>query len=476
LQCYKSLWLYTHQPELREESEETRAIFKQGHEVGILAQELFPEGTLIPFEGVSFEQQLALTQQAIKKTKTIYEAAFSHDGVFVKADIIRKTPLGWNLYEVKSSNDVKDVYLDDVAVQYHIMKNSGLKLYKAFVVHLNRDYVRKGEVDVDELFTIVDVTSDVLELHADVPPEIKRQLAMLAKKSCPKIDIGPHCSDPYECDFITHCWQHIPKNSIFELSGRGVNKFELYEDGIIKIKDVPLERLSGNQLQQAKAARGLRTYVDKVALSQFLDELYYPLCFLDFETFMSAVPLYDDMKPYQQIPFQFSMHCIMKKGGAIQHKEFLAQPGTDPREELLNALTKSIPANACIVAYHKSFETSRLKELAALFPKHMKTINGWIEAMVDLIVPFRKRMLYSYKQKGSHSIKAVLPAFVKNMSYEDMEIADGGAAMEAYHEMCAVADSPKELKRIRTALLEYCKQDTLAMVKLLEVIEEKAKK
>jgi len=474
LQCHKSLWLRTHKPELSEESAEAQAAFRNGHEVGELARDLFPCGVLIPYDDLSYDAQIALTQKALKTAKVIYEAAFCHDGVFVKADIIRKTAKGWNLYEVKSSTKVKDINLDDVAVQYHVLSDCGVPLNKAFVVHINSSYVHKGELDLDELFVKSDVTRDIKAMQGDVVHELSQQKKMLAKRTCPKIDIGPHCSDPYECDFAGYCWQHIPENSVFDLAGKGVDKFALYREGLLKIEDVPLDRLKGQQLQQAKLARSKKTVVGAVGLKGFLKQLHYPLYFLDFETFMSAVPLYEGQRPYQQIPFQYSLHYQTRKGGKLKHAEFLAEPDQDPRKALLEKLLNEIPDNACILAYYKSFEVSRLQELAEQFPKHRKKIENIIARTVDLIVPFRQRHLYSWKQKGSHSIKAVLPAFVPKMSYDGMEIADGGAAMEAYHEMCAVADKPKELAKVRSALLEYCRQDTLAMVRLLEVIEQKA--
>jgi hypothetical protein len=175
------------------------------------------------------------------------------------------------------------------------------------------------------------------------------------------------------------------------------------------------------------------------------------------------------------MPFQFSLHIQKKPGGKLYHHEYLAQPNVDPREDLLEHLLEAIPEDACILAYYMSFEKDRLKELAVRYPRKKKRIQNLIDNMIDLIVPFRSRHLYSWKQKGSHSIKAVLPAFVKDLSYDDLEIADGGAAMQAYHAMCALTESPKKLVTLRKHLLEYCKQDTLAMVKLLDVIDRKSK-
>ena len=472
--CHKSLWLLTHCPELREEPDAaTRARFQSGHEIGELAWRLFPGGTLIPFENVSLDEQIRLTREAVKTSKVIYEAAFLHDGVFIKADILRKGRSGWELYEVKSSNDLKDIYQHDVDIQYYVIAGSGLPVSKACIVHLNREYVRDGDLDIQGLFSIVNVTKDTKTRQAGVRKEIARMKRMLRGEE-PKIDIGPHCGDPYPCDFEGRCWAHIPENSVFDLAGNGVKKFDLYRQGIIRLEDVPLDMLKGKQREQAEAALNKKVVVNRKGVREFLDRLRYPLCFLDFETFMQAVPPYDGLRPHQQIPFQYSLHYMKKKSGRLHHVEFLAQPGVDPRKEFLERLLEDIPEDACILVYNKSFEIGRLKELAERFPRRQKRIQAIIDNIVDLIEPFRQRSIYSWKQKGSHSIKSVLPAFVPGMSYEGLEIGEGGEAMEAYHEMCSLMDKPKELADLRRALLDYCLQDTLAMVKLQEVLNKKA--
>jgi len=347
LQCHKSLWLYTHKPDLREESDAMKAVFQQGHDAGDVARDIFPGGILIPFDGVTFDDQISMTLKALKTAKVIYEAAFSFGGVFVKADVMRKVGRSWELYEVKSSTEVKEVYLNDVAVQYYVISGSGIPISKVFVTHLNKNYVRKGSLDVKELFESHDVTADVKEKQAGIKKEIAGQQKMLAGKQ-PTIDIGSHCEKPYDCDFMGHCWKHIPENSVFELAGRGANKFKLYNDGIIKMVDIPLEKLKGDQLQQVELFLRKGSVVHRAKLKKFLDEIWYPLCFLDFETFLAAVPPYDGLKPYQQIPFQYSLHLQKRPGGKVDHKEFLAKPNCDPRKELIDSLLNEIPKDACV--------------------------------------------------------------------------------------------------------------------------------
>lgn len=214
--------------------------------------------------------------------------------------------------------------------------------------------------------------------------------------------------------------------------------------------------------------------IDQNKLEGFISTLWYPLCFLDFETFMAAIPPFDACRPYQHIPFQYSLHNQLAEDEELLHHKYLARPGIDPRQELLNGLLQQIPDEACILTYNKTFGIGVLKSLATLFPIHQQRIEGFISNIRDLMVPFRSRDVYFWQMKGSYSIKEVLPALVPDLSYEGLDIAHGGMAMEAYHRMCTVVDS-QEVERIRTALLEYCKLDTLAMVRILERLRELSK-
>ena len=259
-------------------------------------------------------------------------------------------------------------------------------------------------------------------------------------------------------------------------------------DGVFVKVDILRKGKKGWELYEVKAGTELQSvYVDDAALQyyvltgdkkkigDFLETISYPLYFLDFETFKSAVPLYDGIRPYQHVPFQYSLHYRKTKGGELCHTEFLADPGTDPRKPLLEKLLKDIPENVCILTYNMTFEKRVLSELAAYFPEHRKAIENRIERIRDLMVPFRQRDFYHWQFKGSYSIKKVLPVLVAGLSYEGLEIADGGAAMDAYHQMCAVKDRPEELAKLRKDLLAYCRLDTLAMVRILDVLGEKVR-
>jgi hypothetical protein len=473
LQCHKSLYLHKYNPELKDElSEEQEAKFQTGINVGIYAQKLFPDGVEIIWEDASLSNQIKQTKAEIQRgTKVIYEAAFSYDNVFVKVDILRKTEIGWEIYEVKGSTALKDVYHDDIAIQYYVLKGSGLPVSKAFLVHINNQYVRKGEIEVDKLFTIQDLSNDVIEKQKSIKDEIYKMREML-KSQEPNIDIGGHCTDPYDCDFFGYCWKHIPENSVFSLKCAGPNKFDLYRQGVIHLEDIPIGILPQSQRIQLEGALYKKNITNKKAVKKFLDTLWFPICFLDFETtFMVPIPMFEETRPYQQVPFQYSLHYLENEDAELQHFEYLAPANGDPRKELVEKLLNKIPKNACVLVYNKTFEIGVLNDLAKWFPEYSEQIKRIIRNIRDLMIPFRRKDIYRWEMGGSYSIKYVLPALVPEMNYKEMEISDGGMASSAWLNMLAL-ENLEETEKTRKALLDYCKMDTLAMVSILDKLYE----
>ena len=249
-QCHKCLWLHKHQPELKDPVDEAQqALFDSGHEVGALAQQLFPGGVEVPYEGLTHAEQLAMTRKLIDEgAGTIYEATFEHDGVFVKVDILHRGAAGWEILEVKNSTEVKPVHYQDTAVQYYVLAGAGLPLSRAAVVHVDTGYVRRGAIDPQRLFAVEDVTAEVREMQPAVAAKIAELRAVIAGGK-PAVDIGPHCKDPYACDFHGHCWEHVPEDSVFDLRERGVDRYALYREGIVRQADIPLDRLNAKQRQ-----------------------------------------------------------------------------------------------------------------------------------------------------------------------------------------------------------------------------------
>lgn len=468
LQCPKALWLAKHPPDFDFPPQpDLEAKFAAGTEVGILAQQLFPNGIEVPYEGLSFPAQLVRTRELIDNgTEVIYEASFSFSAIFVKVDLLIKDGDAWQIYEVKMGTSVKPVNLDDVAVQQYVLNGCGLSISKSFLVHINNSYVRQGEIDVFRLFHSEEITAKVAARQQSLPEIVREFRQIMSETNEPTIDIGPHCTDPYECDYIPYCWQHIPQNSIFDLRGKGLNKFDYYKRGQIRFEDLPLDALNPTQRQQVETTLNQQDAIDGDKAKKFVDTLWYPLCHLDFESFNSPIPRFDGTRPYQQVPFQYSIHRQNVAGAEPVHIAFLAEPNVDPRRALAEQLIADIPAEACVLTYNQAFEKSVMRELAELFPDLAESLKQRIDNVRDLMGPFRRRDIYRWQMQGSYSIKQVLPAMVPELSYAGLEIADGQAASQAYLRMCEVEDAG-ELKKLREAMLKYCELDTLAMVRIL---------
>jgi hypothetical protein len=474
-QCLKSLYLNKHHKELRDNLDAGReAIFSRGINVGKLAQQLFPGGVdASPPSSFEYDKSVLKTAEYIKNgAKIIYEAAFIHDGVLAAADLLVNHNGKWKAYEVKSSTSVKEPFLLDGTLQYHVITNAGIPLTDISIIYLNNQYVRKGELKLRKLFKAESVIREAKKQQGFVVKQIEVAKTILKQTSAPKIDIGIHCNDPYPCDFIGHCFKHVPTISVFDISRLlSERKFELYNSGIVNLQDVPEDfPLNNAQRIQVDCYRTGAAMIDKGGIRRFLRSLEYPLCFLDFETFAPAVPLYDSSRPYQQIPFQYSAHCKTSPHATATHFEFLAEAGNDPRPGFIERLLSDLKGSADILTYNKSFEIGRLRELALAFPKYAVQLERIILRVKDLMLPFQQKLYYTPAMNGSYSIKAVLPALVPDLNYDSLAIADGSSASNAFEQLIHETDVTK-ISAIRNHLLEYCKMDTLAMLKILEVLE-----
>ncbi|MBX3007641.1 MAG: DUF2779 domain-containing protein [Melioribacteraceae bacterium] len=478
LQCEKSLYLYKYHYDLMDEvSESQQAIFDRGTDIGVLAQGLFPNGVdCKPPSHLQYQICINNTKEALANgAKIIYEAGFIYDEVMVICDILVKEKGSWHIYEVKSSTSISEVYLDDASVQFYVVKNSLPSLKKISIVYINNQYVRKGVIDIKKLFAIEDVTEFTAEKEYFVIDNIDRLKGILKKRVEPKIDIGPHCNDPYPCPFLGHCWKNIPDYSVFDIANlKSDKKFELYRNGIIKIKDVPNDYpLSSSQRIQVECEISKKTIIDKPAIKDFLSKIKYPVAFMDFETIMPAVPLFDCSRPYQQIPFQYSIHIQFKKNSPLIHKEYLAEADLkiDPRIGFIENLVKDLTGAETIIVYNQSFEITRLTETARDFPEYDQAIQKFIPRILDLMKPFQIKSYYSPEMKGSYSIKKVLPALVPELNYNDLEISEGGIVSREFERLYYEIDQER-ISRVRKSLLVYCKMDTIAMCKILDKLSD----
>ena len=481
LQCEKSLWLKKKKPGVLQAPDDgAQAIFDTGTSVGELACELFSGGERIEYTG-DFNAQIVKTKELIGRgTKVIYEATFCFDGILVMVDILRIYDDGLVINEVKSSTSVKEVYIDDASIQYYVISSLGYKVSGVNIIHIDNSYVRGEKLELEKLFHTEDVTEQIMQKQAEIPQILNKFEEILSKNVEPEVDIGPHCSDPYHCDAWEYCWceqRGIPEYSVFNISRlRSDKKLDLYKNGVVKFEDIKeLDKFNASQQIQIRSELSQEQIIDKDAIKEFLDTLSYPLYHLDFETFQQAVPEFIGLRPYEQIPFQFSIHKEDGKGN-LEHFEFLAEVGADPRYELALNLIKFIPQDACVLAYNMSFEKRVIRQLALNYPQISNELMAIHDNIKDLMAPFASKNYYHPKMQGSYSIKYVLPALVPEFesAYKDLNlIHNGGEAMQAYEAMTYMpADERESYKK---ALLAYCKLDTLAMVKVLEKLCEVAK-
>ena len=481
LQCEKSLWLKKKKPGVLQAPDDgAQAIFDTGTSVGELACKLFSGGERIEYTG-DFNAQMAKTKELIEYgAKVIYEATFCFDGILAMVDILCVREGGLVINEVKSSTSVKEVYIDDAAIQYYVISSLGYNVSAVNIIHIDNSYVRGEKLELEKFFHAEDVTEQIMQKQAEIPQILNKFEEILSKNVEPEVDIGPHCSSPYNCDAWEYCWceqRGIPEYSVFNISRlRSDKKFELYKSGVVKFEDIKdLDKFNASQQIQIRSELSQEQIIDKEAIKEFLDTLNYPLYHLDFETFQQAVPEFVGLSPYEQIPFQFSIHKEDGKGN-LGHFEFLAEVGADPRYELALNLIKFIPQDACVLAYNMSFEKRVIRQLALNYPQISNELMAIHDNIKDLMAPFASKSYYHPKMQGSYSIKYVLPALVPEFesAYKDLNlIHHGGEAMQAYEAMTHM--SADEREAYKKALLAYCKLDTLAMVKVLEKLRKVAK-
>ena len=477
VQCPKMLWLKTYMPEEFDDSCMNEAVLQTGNEVGDLAMGIFGEYTEVPFGDL--KEMMRITEELIlQKTPVICEASFSFDGLFCSVDILRN--LGRNrveLYEVKSSTSLHEIYLEDVSYQAMVLTKLGYHVTRACLIHLNKEYVRLGDLDLNELFTTEDLTDIARSRQGIVEEKIAFLKAYMRKRKEPDQPIGVHCFTPYACGFFSHCTKELPKPNVFDLRNTQLNtRIRYYEQGLISFADLQsCGNLKKNPAMQVKyELEDLPDLIQKPAIQQFLDTITYPLYYLDFETFQPAIPLYDCCSPYDQIPFQYSLHYQKKKNGKLYHREYLAKPHEDPRRGLAEQLCRDIPEDVCVLAYNMAFEKARIKEMAGLFPDLAPHLMSIFNNMKDLMIPFQQRAWYNRAMQGSYSIKYVLPALYPDdpeLDYHSLEgVHNGHEASDAFKQMHSMdADTLQEYRRY---LLKYCELDTYAMVKLLNRLYE----
>lgn len=473
IQCKKMLWLEKNKPE-EKEIINNESILETGNEIHEFARHLFEEHIQISFNE-NLNIMIEDTKKALEnKNVVITEASFLYNNNFCSVDILKKENNEYEIYEVKSSTQSKEIYQKDISYQYYVLTNLGLDVKKCFLVHLNSEYVRKGNLDINKLFIKEDITKEVITLQEEVKNNINDINKYLNQVDEPVDDIDIKCFNPYPCPFFKYCTKHLPENNIFNIREmRNTTKIKLYKQNKYNYEDLLKEDIKDTYKQQIEyELYDKEDYIDKKAIKEFLDTLYYPLYFLDFETFQMPIPKYDGIKPYMQVPFQYSLHYI--ENDNLFHKEFLAESNIDPRRSLALKLIEDIPLNSCVLAYNMSFEKTVIKSLANLYPDLSNHLMNIHDNMKDLMIPFKNRKYYTKDTHGSYSIKYVLPALFPNdesLNYKNLDlIHNGSEAMNSFKNL--EEKTLEEQTYIRERLLKYCELDTYAMVKIYEKLKE----
>lgn len=471
LQCPRYLWILFHQPSsIPPVDPTTQYIFDQGHLVGELAQRIFPDGISVPTD--NFVRNIRETERLLEQRKPLFEAGISTESLFSRVDILNPIDEKWDLIEVKSTTSVKDIHIHDVSFQKLCCEKFGLTIQKCFLMHISNEYVRKGEIEPAQLFTMQNITDEVEDASRGILDRVDNMFDVISSERCPEEIIGKQCGTPYDCPLIDECWSFLPADNIFNLYYGGKKSTDLFENGILSIGDIPdnFELNAKQQIQKDCIISG-QPYVDTEGINDFLSTLQYPMYYLDFETFNSAIPMFENTRPFQNIPFQFSLHTVTSEGTQPKHFSFLANGRADSRPALLSELKKVLGDKGSIVAYNASFEKDGLKKLGEAFPKYKGWVEGILNRVVDLLVPFRSFHYYHPAQKGSASLKNVLPSLTSK-SYEGMSIDNGGNASLAFQQITYGDVSEEERDSVRKDLEEYCCQDTEGMIWIVDRLRD----
>lgn len=485
-QCPKIAWLTKYKPEEYFIDETTKTRLENGNVVGDLAMSLFGEFnevTTYTNGKLDIPKMIKLTNQYILEGRdNICEASFNHNGLYCAVDILKTEKGGYAIYEVKSSTKTDNyVYIVDISYQKYVLEKCGIKVTGTYLVNINNNYIFDGTLNLNELFKITDVYQFVIDEQKNVESQLQMAEKLLNFEIEPNIDLSENCNKPYKCGFWKYCSKHLPEYSVFNLYKLTFKKkIDYYKKGIISYEDIEktghfLSPIIDRQIDYALHDKG--EYIDKEKLKNFLDSLHYPLYFLDFETQQPVVPLYKGTKPYEQIPFQYSLHYIEQEGAEIKHKEFLAVSGEDPRRKLAESLCNDIPDGACVLAFNKKFECGRIGKLAETFEDLSPKLSSIEFSIKDLLDPFQYGYYYKKEIGGSFSIKSILPAMFPNdpsLNYHNLEgVHNGTEAMTLFPK---IKDLPlEEQEKARQNLLKYCELDTFAMVKIWQKLKNVVK-
>lgn len=475
-QCPKRLWLEVHRPDLREDSSATESSYQVGHEVGDIARRLFDAdetGVVLDPIAEGIAAVLAKTSELLKSRRPIFEAGFAANGALALADVLLPVPgpgpRRWRMIEVKSSTSVKHYHRDDAAIQAFVARSAGVRLASIAVAHIDSSWVYPGGKQYDGLLQESDVTADAFARSHEVATWIAESQSVVRRRTEPPIQPGGQCHQPYACGFLGYCTSQdvqaeYPVAWLPKVAKKAL-KAHLAESSVHDLRDVPDELLNEVQLRVKRHTLSGEVYFDAAGAKLDLAGAGWPAYFIDFETISFAVPIWAGTKPYQQQPFQFSIHRL-SRNGRLGQEAFIDLSGKDPSRAFAEALVAACGEVGPVFVYNASFETGCLRALAERMPTFAQALSAICERIVDLH-PVAANRYYHPRQQGSWSIKAVLPAIAPDLTYEQLEgVRDGGMAMDAYREAIAPSTTAARRAEIQSQLLEYCELDTLAMVRM----------
>jgi hypothetical protein len=474
------LWLKKHDKDkLPEVDAATQAIFDTGHEFEQYAEAFFPGSVTLGFSDYDEYRTLPeRTKRALDDgVPTIFQGRFEYEDLTFICDVVQVVEPGVvDLYEIKSSTSAKLDHEYDLAFQTYVLEKLGFSVRKIAVMHVNNQYVRNGDIDASKLVATTDITDNVRAKAAETEENIKKAREIVAKKECP--DMSPQLAGLGAFKDWLEVYKAVsprPAGSIYELGGLNVKALDIFESrGITTIDAIPNDLPINKSIdKQLRAYRNNGPIVDKLRIRQFLDGLVYPLYFFDYETLSSLVPYFDGMRPYGQYPFQYSLHILDSPDAQLRHEEYLHTEPTDPAENIVRSLQSHFGPTGSVIAWNMGFEKSCNDTLAQFVPDATEFLADINDRMVDLMMPFSSGAYIDHRFKGSASIKNVLPVLVPELSYKELSIQEGAAAQRLWMQAVLDGKLDEQKQKILDDLIEYCKLDTLAMVKIYEKLENR---
>lgn len=476
LHCSKNTWLKLHRPDLHRHfqlSEFEKHLLEQGNEVDSIARNLFPGGVEVVGTGDEACQETVRLMTA--KAPTLFQATFIVDGFIARNDalVYDAEHSCWNLYEVKGTNSLKENtgdhdHIDDLAFQASVLRRANIPIGKYFLVHLNKNYVRQGELDIPALLLVEEQTDKVLARLKTTEEQMGTVKAYLLQTTEPTSECGcVYHGRSNHCTTFSYSNPDVPEYSVHDIARIGSSKKKLQslvDSRIYDLAMIPEDTgLSDIQWNQVRAHQQNKTTVDLPSIGEILSQLAFPFYFLDYETFAPAIPIFDGYKPYQRIPFQLSLHILETPTGTLQHIEYLHPDRSDPSLAVAQLLQQHIKPGGTVITWNKSFEAGVNGEMGQrlqAFHEFMQSVNSML---FDLREIFQKQHYVHPKFYGSTSIKKVLPALLPDLKYDALGIQEGGQASDAWWKMVSPATLADESKQIASDLREYCGFDTYAM-------------